>query len=540
MYSRVAPVFALACVAAALAGCDASRPLAPDTADEIPAVKDGSGINAPSGLASAAAPPNQIDLAWRDNSSNENGFEVHRSVTGPSGTFTLRAMTSANVISYGDAGLGPSTQYCYRVRAFTASGKNAASSAFTNTSCATPSGVPAAPSNINASPETSTSVSVTWTDNSANEDGFRVERSSDDGASWSAVLQTSADATRSVDDARTAESPRLCYRVVAYNGFGTSAPSGTDCTTPPAGAGSLTASVSDQAIILSWTDNSVVEDGYEVQRAAIGEPYKVVAILPANATGYHDAQATVDVTYWYYVRATKDGGFSYPSNFVHATVATRPPPAPSGTDAYPSGSARIQVNWTYTAGTEDGLRIERSTDGGTSWQSVSTANSFQSLVYDDGRTVEQQVCYRVLAFNGKGDSAPSNVDCTSTTPGPTNLNAKAVDPLTVDLTWTDNSSSEDGYTVLRYHDLQESGPVIAELPPNSTSYHDAQLSFGPGEYTYWVMANKDGGVSDDSNPAGVSTTPASSTSSTAVASPRRQSPSSAARVRLSTRTRVGP
>jgi len=538
MHSRVTRHFALASLAAALAGCDAAPLLAPG-ADEARLAASGASYD----LTSTAASPSEVDLTWQDNSNSETGFEVHRSTTGAGGTFELLATTGPNVANYGDTRLSSATQYCYKVRSFKTSGRKIIFAAYSNTSCATTTSAtpatPAAPSNINASPERSDGVSVIWADNSGNEDGFRVERSTDDGASWSPVLQTGADATRIVDWGRTAESPRLCYRVFAYNGLGASPPSGIACTTPPAGPGSLTASVSDQAITLSWADNSAIEDGYEVQRAPDNGAYSVIGNLPANVTGYRDTQVSADVTYWYYVRAKKDGGFSYLSNSVHATVATGPPPAPSGTDAFPSGSARIQVNWTYTAATEDGLRIERSTDGGTSWETVGTANAFQSLIYDDGRTVEQRVCYRVLAFNGKGDSAPSNVDCTATISGPTNLNARAVDPLTVDLTWTDNSGSEDGYTVLRYHDLQEDGPVIADLPPNSTSYRDTQLAYGPGEYTYWVMATKDGGVSDDSNLVGVNTNSASSASA-AVVSPSRSIPSRATRARLSPRPRVRP
>jgi len=60
---------------------------------------------------------------------------------------------------------------------------------------------------------------------------------------------------------------------------------------------------------LAWTDNSAVEDGYEVQRGAAGLAFSAVADLPANSTSYRDATVT-GATYVYRVRAKKDAGFS--------------------------------------------------------------------------------------------------------------------------------------------------------------------------------------------------------------------------------------
>lgn len=147
------------------------------------------------------------------------------------------------------------------------------------------------PSNTSARPENSSSVEISWTDNSSNEDGFHVERSTNGGANWTTVYRTGPNQTRTFDSDRSAESPELCYRVSAFNRNGDSAPSNTDCATPPARPTNFTASAQDdQAIALTWTDNSAVEDGYEVQRALsyIG-PYTVIANLPANAASYRDA-----------------------------------------------------------------------------------------------------------------------------------------------------------------------------------------------------------------------------------------------------------
>jgi len=290
-------------------------------------------------------------------------------------------------------------------------------------------------------------------------------------------------------------------------------------------------------MVLAWTDNSAVEDGYEVERAPWGGEYSVIANLPANATSYRDSQVNVDVRYFYYVRAKKDGGFSDQSNFVNGVVASGPPLAPV-TDAVASSTTSIDVTWTATSSNADGFRIERSTDDGFSWISAGTVGGHWTRFSDTDRTAEQRVCYRVLAFNSTGDSAPSNVDCTSTTVGPTNLTATAVNSLTVDLAWTDNSNTEDGYIVVRINFLiQESWFVIAELPSNATSYRDEDLWFGPGTYTYQVAAKKDCGVPDYPNEA-VNMTPGAASSATRSANPGGLTPSRAAHMKPSTRTRA--
>jgi hypothetical protein len=306
-----------ACLAAGLAGCDDGKlSLAAPSAAMV---------RTPASLTASAVAPDQIDVTWQDNVPNESGFEVHRSTTGPAGTFTLLASTGAGVTSYSDAGLTPSTPYCYRVLAFKRADGKTSYSGFSNTACATTPIPPAptAPSAVNAKPANSTTVGVRWSDNSTNEDGFRIQRSPDVGSTWTTVGTVGANVTSSLDGGLASEQP-ACYRVIAFNSGGDSPPSNADCTTPPAAPTGLTAT-GGGAVDLAWTENSLVEDGYAVQRAeAEGGPYSVVANLAANSSSYRDVGVSSNTTYWYRVRATKDGGFSDPSNVASAQSACVP------------------------------------------------------------------------------------------------------------------------------------------------------------------------------------------------------------------------
>jgi hypothetical protein len=489
--------FAWSLLVLTMIGCDGRQPLAPSFAV----------VGTPASLTAGPAAFNQIDLIWQENSRNETGFEVHRSTTGSSGSFTLRATTATSTTTYSDFGLTGSTQYCYKVRAFRTTGRKTTYSEFTNTACATTPRTPvsAAPSGLHATPHLGYAISVGWTDNSADETAFRVERAASSGGPWGAPTTLGPNVT-SLEDYRPTEQ-LACYRVFAVNSYGDSDPSNVDCTAIPAAPTDLAATVpADGGVDLTWTDNSAVEDGVEVQRAPGGVDWSVIATLPANTTRYHDAGVQPDITYWYLVRATKHGGTSGNSNTVQAVVATTPPLAPASADAVPYASNIVTISWLDGSSNEAGFRVERSTDGGASWVAAGTTGVDETAFWDQGLLSEQRACYRVVAFNHVGDSPASNTDCTTPPAGPTGLTATGVDAATIDLAWIDNSAVEDGYEVW-VDDGYGNWYSIASLGPNTTTfqYTDPYSAYW---YVYYVVATKDAGYSDWSNGA-YATPPAS-------------------------------
>ena len=297
-----------------LAACDPQRPLAPEIRA---AAVGGSTLSAPSNPTAIAVSVSRIALSWRDNSTNEEGFEVQRSTTGASGAFTWRASLAANTSAYGDTGLTAGTQYCYELRAFQTKGAKTHVSVFSAIACATtptppppPPPTPSTPGPLNATLVPGITVVVRWADNSTNEDGFRLERSADQ-VTWATVatLGPSSDTSVSFTDDTWTIEQQACYRVFAFNAAGDS-PAAAACTAPLLGPTSLT--LSDDGG-LTWIDNSSIEDGYEVW-VGFGPyclvPTALLAVLPADATSAP--------TYWYgdcpvvsyLVAATKDGAYS--------------------------------------------------------------------------------------------------------------------------------------------------------------------------------------------------------------------------------------
>src|SRR5439155_1374401 len=110
---------------------------------------------APTSLVATAASSSQINLTWTDNSTNETGFKVERSVDNT--TFTQIGTVGVNVKTYASTGLTASTKYYYRVRAYNSGGN----SVYSNTANATK--LPTSISTLTRTPTPKTYTTITYT-----------------------------------------------------------------------------------------------------------------------------------------------------------------------------------------------------------------------------------------------------------------------------------------------------------------------------------------------------------------------------------------
>jgi cellulose 1,4-beta-cellobiosidase len=168
---------------------------------------------APTGL--AASPGNaQVTLTWQA-SATATSYSVKRS-TASGGPFATVA-TGLVALTYTDTGLTNGTKYYYIVTASNLGGESGAS----NKVNTTPQGPPAAPSGLALSSIAKTSIKLNWIDNSNNETGFKIERSTD-GTNFSQIATAGAGAT-SYSSGGLARNTIYYYRVRAYNSAGDSA-----------------------------------------------------------------------------------------------------------------------------------------------------------------------------------------------------------------------------------------------------------------------------------------------------------------------------
>ncbi len=460
---------------------------------------------APSNLtAIAVSTSGQIDLTWTDNSSNEAGFKVERSLDGT--TFSEIARTFANTTSYSSTGLTTGTSYFYRVRAYNGGGD----SDYSNTASARTS-PPLDPSGLSATAISSTEIDLSWADNSNNEAGFKIARSTDGFITYTLLATTSPNVTAYKDNTGLVAGTTYYYAVRATNTYGDSGWSNqvgvTTPQSPPAAPSSLTTkAASASEIDLTWTDNSTNETGFKVERSTDGTNFTQIATPSANATTYSDTGLTANTKYYYRIKAANSAGDSVPSNTSSTTTLQNSPPnAPSGLTITAVFSNRIDLAWTDNSTNETGFKVERSTDG-TNFTQIATPSANATTYSDTGLTASTSYTYRVRATNANGDSSYSNYIQTVTSPilpaAPV-LTAAVVSSTQINLSWTETSTDVTGFKIERKTGSGTYAQIGTALA-NATSYNDTNLTANTS-YTYRVRATNAGGDSNYSNEANVTT-----------------------------------
>ncbi len=289
---------------------------------------------APTNLTASGISSSQIQLNWLDNSSNESRFEVFRSTDGVN--FSFRAQVGINVTSFIDSGLTAGTTYFYRVRGVNSFGNSGWSNIASATPSGTNTGIPAAPSNLTTTVPSMTQINLNWQDNSNNETGFQIFRSTDGGVSFSQFATVAANVTSFSNNALVTGQTYF-YRVRAFNDIGVSAFSNTVSATPsssstgvPVGPTNLVArGFAPGQIRLTWQDNSNNEGRFEIFRSTSSTGgFAFVVQVGADITDVINTNLTPGATYFFRVRAVNSAGNSTWTNIASA-VASAPPTAPA-------------------------------------------------------------------------------------------------------------------------------------------------------------------------------------------------------------------
>lgn len=159
----------------------------------------------------------QVDLAWND-IANDQGYEVEQAL-GDS-EFERVAELAANTTSTSFTGLQSLTEYRYRVRGILENGFTEYSNIAPVITLPEP---PEAPSDLDGTFDSEGRIFLSWSDNSDVEEGFLIERSTDND-SFQELVNVVADITSFRDD-NTEVGIDYFYRVSAFNVSGTSDPS---------------------------------------------------------------------------------------------------------------------------------------------------------------------------------------------------------------------------------------------------------------------------------------------------------------------------
>ncbi len=247
---------------------------------------------------------------------------------------------------------------------------------------------------------------------------------------------------------------------------------------------------------------------YEVQVS----PGSDFATLTHSASGITATTRLVtgltnDTRYYWRVRATNNTIVSNWSTVWSFTTILAPPTLVSPADNSTSIPTSLTLSWNASTGaTEYRVQVATATSFGYFAYNVGGIASTSTTV--SGLTNLTRYYWRVSATNAASTSEWSpiwNFTTTDTRPAdPTNLTATAVRPVHVNLEWSDNSSNETGFRILRR--LKESGTFseVGVVGTGATTFRDTGLIEWK-TYIYTVRAYNAVGNSDTSNNVGVRT-----------------------------------
>lgn len=284
-------------------------------------------IAAPSNLRILSLSTTSIGMQWNDNSSDETGFIIYRSMNNAYGGFQQIATVGAGITSYNDVDLTDGDNYHYRVRAVNTTLDII--SAYSNL-FSFPLGYPANPANLTATAASDFQINLSWTDNSSNETGFLVERRTSATNTFQQVAEVGAGIS-TYQDLNLTPGTIYIYRVWAKNrnvlSFSPTNTMQVNLGFPAAPTVLVATAASDTQVNLSWADNSGNETHFVIERSLLqSSGFAEVGRVGANVTTFENAGLETDRNYFYRVKAFREPfsiSSSY-SNVARVLVAAAP------------------------------------------------------------------------------------------------------------------------------------------------------------------------------------------------------------------------
>ena len=274
--------------------------------------------NAPASIDVVSQPGPKVVISWTPVSPAPGGYSVLRAVG--NGTFSTITLVAPAFTSYTDTKVSSGITYRYAVSAYNATGSGPLSPIKTVIAAAL---APAAPSGLTARAVSPSSSILEWSDNSNNETGFDIQRSTA-GGSFVFVIEVGANLVTYQDNNLT-PGTTYQYRVQANNSgsvsaFSTSGNVTTPPTVPPAPSTLQVTSLSAAGVGLSWTYSGPTPQGFSVERASGGGAFSTLNLLLPTYRTFTDTHVTAGATYTYRVRAYNQSGPSLSSPTVTRTI----------------------------------------------------------------------------------------------------------------------------------------------------------------------------------------------------------------------------
>lgn len=359
-------------------------------------------------VASPAATGDRIELAWRDNASNEVGTRIERSTGG--GAFLEIATVTSAAQSYVDRSVSPGASYAYRAWAYNAAGASVQSNVAAATAALPAASVALIP------------AGATW-------------RYLDDGTNQGTAWRGSAfaDAAWPAGPAQLGfgdgDEATLVYGGPTNSRFITTYFRKTFTVANPAAIGGL-------ALSLLRDDGAVVYlNGTEIYRSNMPTGAITSATLAtANVGGAEESQwftaavspallapgdNVIAVEVHQSVATSSDLSFDLALAALLPATGPAAPLPPIDLASSVRSQRAVRLTWRDRSSNERGFRIERRTGDAGAWAQVAAVGAGVTAYDDVGLTPGERYYYRVRAHNEVGASAHADEAIAFTRPGET-------------------------------------------------------------------------------------------------------------------------
>jgi hypothetical protein len=354
---------------------------------------------APGAISAQAVSSTSIMVSWRPplEGGPAEGYNIDYKPDWMISLWTLAGTNPADELTFTVTHLLCGHSYNFRVSAFNAGGEGSHSSTVTRSTLECP---PNAPSGLTRTSAALTSLTLGWTDNSSNEDGFILQRL-DPVNGWTDV------ATTGIDVNSASESSLKCgtlytYRVLAFNGSGESAPSPELQTATRLCEPAITAQAGVEGVVtLTWRDLTAFPVAHLVERQEVTGAWTPIGSVEAGTNRFVDLNAPCGAVQYYHVAGSSDvsdGPWSHPASVVTTCAPTTAITLTAGSPTAHS----ISLTWRATAGGQTGYVLERSGDGTLFWVDIATLDLKADSFVDTGLPAGRRFYYRLRAVNAGG------------------------------------------------------------------------------------------------------------------------------------------